>query len=112
VRDRFHDYTAFAARAARTNPTFHAVQRSLSLLGLGIVPIFTPRQIVALDTPYNALMTGNLIYALFGIASKLASAGDRFWVSSFLGCCMMFALVVVNARLNHAIDCIGKKPLS
>ncbi len=68
------------------------------------MPLRQPRQIVALDTPYKALMTGNLIYALLGRASKLASAGDRLGFSSFFSCFKMFNLVVVYVRLHHDVD--------
>ena len=67
-------HTAFAASAARTWPTFHAVVRSVSLLGFGIVPFLTPRHIVAADTPYNRMTIGNLINALFGVLSKFSKA--------------------------------------
>jgi hypothetical protein len=73
-----HDHTAFAANAALIKPTFHAVHLSLNLLGLGIEPVFTPRQIVALDTPYKAFNTGKRINALSGIESKLINAGGMF----------------------------------
>jgi hypothetical protein len=54
------------------------VHLSLNLLGLGIEPVFTPRQIVALDTPYKAFNTGKRINALSGIESKLINAGGMF----------------------------------
>lgn len=58
--------TAFAAKASLTNPTFHAVVRLVSLHGFGIVPFFTPRHIVAAETPYKKIITGKRTYAADG----------------------------------------------
>jgi hypothetical protein len=76
----------FAAKASLTNPTFHAVVRLVSLQGFGIVPFFTPRHIVAAETPYNPIITGRRINAEFGIWSKFASADGIMPASSFLNC--------------------------
>ena len=57
-----NNYTpAFKAKSARTNPTFHAVVRSVSLHGFGIEPFLTPRQQEAEEMPYNPIKTGKRI---------------------------------------------------
>jgi hypothetical protein len=58
--------TTLAAKDFRINPTFQAVVRSVNFEGLGIVPFFTPRHIVAADTPYNLIIMGSRIKPLFG----------------------------------------------
>ena len=65
---------AFAASAARTWPTFQHVQRSDNFTGAGMVLFLTPRQIVALETPYRRLRTGSLIKLEFGKLSKFTNA--------------------------------------
>ena len=48
------------------SPTCQADVLVESLIGFGIDPFLTHRQIVALETEKRAISTGNLMYALFG----------------------------------------------
>jgi len=61
------------------------VQRGVSFLGAGILPLLTPRQTVAGEQPYSPVTTLMLTSASFGSESKFASAkGMALDVGMFL----------------------------